>query len=76
MSLHDRYAALPTRLHGAVRIWLAIGLLSAVLPAAAANQVGVLAQPWFWAGLLPLLVLAPYRRALMSSPQQAKARRG
>lgn len=75
MSLFDRYAALPARLQAAMRIWLGLGLISALTPASATTSVGVLAQPWFWLLLLPVMALLPYRRALLPTKRAAAARR-
>jgi hypothetical protein len=64
MTLVHRVAVLPARLRSAVRIWLGIAVLSVVMPASAVASIGILAQPWFWAGLLPLLAMLPFQREL------------
>jgi len=75
MTMSDRIAALPARLRSALRIWFGMALLSVVMPASVVADVGWLAQPWFWAGLLPLLVLLPYRRQLLQKRTRGCARR-
>lgn len=75
MNLSDRYLALPARLRAAIRIWIGVALLSALMPASATNSLGVLAQPWFWAVCLPLLALLPYRELLLTGAHPGGARR-
>ncbi|MEZ5466454.1 MAG: hypothetical protein R3F18_02145 [Lysobacterales bacterium] len=75
MTTPDRIATLPARLRAALRIWLGMALLSLLTPAAIVADVGWLAQPWFWAGLLPLLALLPYRRQLLQKQPTGCARR-
>ena len=65
MTLQTRIATLPKRLRFAVCIWAAIALLTAAFPATAITNFGLLAKPWFWAGLLPLLAVLPFNRQLL-----------
>ncbi len=75
MTMLDRIAALPARLRAALRIWLGMAVLSMVMPASVVADVGWLAQPWFWAGLLPLLALLPYQGQLLQKQTSGCARR-
>lgn len=65
MNLHARFEALPLRLRRALWIWLALAPLSAALPAAGSEALGLLAHPGFWCGLLPLIALAPQAPGLL-----------
>ena len=88
MNLHARFEALPLRLRRAVWIWLALAPLSAALPAAGSEALGLLAHPAFWCGLLPLIALAPLLPGLLrelaaqrraprrSAPRRQARRRG
>ena len=65
VSIVDRYQALPARLQRAIWLWLGLAALTALLPRASLEAVGVLAHPAFWCGLLPLLALAPHFKQLL-----------
>jgi len=74
MNLLARITSLPERLRFAVRIWIGIALLTMLLPASAVDSVGLLAYPWFWALLLPLLAVLPFQQQLLPRKPAVDAR--
>ena len=69
MTSIDRFQSLPVRLRRAVWIWLGLAPVAALFSGLGTEDVGVLAHPAFWCGLLPLLALAPHWRLLWPAPE-------
>lgn len=69
MTSFDRFQSLPVRLRRAVWIWLGLAPVAALFSGLGTEDVGVLAHPAFWCGLLPLLALAPHWRLLWPAPE-------
>lgn len=61
------------RLRRALKVWLLLAALAALLPAAAQASVGVLATPWFWLAMVlgsctPMLLRRVARRRAAAAP--------
>jgi hypothetical protein len=74
MTLLQRTSQLPRRLRSALRIWLGIAALSLVMPESAVASIGLLAHSWFWAGVLPLVVMLPFLRQMWPAKPAVDAR--
>lgn len=74
MTSFDRFQSLPVRLRRAVWIWLGLAPVAGLFSGLGSENVGMLAHPAFWCGLLPLIALAPHWR-LLFPPTQAQITR-
>jgi hypothetical protein len=61
--IRDRLGFLPAHLHRLLPVWVILGALCWLAPAAIVEWLGVLAQPWFWWLLLPAVLLLAARLA-------------